>query len=69
MSDSNYNRNLLPYRNYASGLRAGKAQMHTLALKAFDQWLTQKGFNASQRQEALLEIRTLLGENPAQTQR
>lgn len=26
MSDGNYNRNLLPYRDYQSGLRAGKAQ-------------------------------------------
>lgn len=38
MSDGNYNRNLLPYHNYQSGVRAGKAQMRMLAVKAFEQW-------------------------------
>ncbi len=39
MSDGNYNRNLLPYRNYQSGVRAGEARMRGLALKAFEDFL------------------------------
>ena len=34
MSDGNFNRNLLPYKNYQSGLRAGKAQMKIRAIAA-----------------------------------
>lgn len=32
MSDGNYNRNLLPYHNYQSGVRAGKAALRQLAI-------------------------------------
>lgn len=32
MSDGNYNRNLLPYHNYQSGVRAGKAVLRQLAI-------------------------------------
>lgn len=32
MSDGNYNRNLLPYRDYQSGLRAGKAALRQRAI-------------------------------------
>lgn len=39
MSDGNYNRNLLPYNNYQSGLKAGRAQMQALAFRTFDQWI------------------------------
>ncbi len=39
MSDGNYNRSLLPYNNYQSGLRAGRAQMRALAVNAFKHWL------------------------------
>lgn len=35
MSDGNFNRQLLPKTELASGLRAGKAQMRTKAEKAF----------------------------------
>ncbi len=34
MSDGNFNRNLLPYRDYQSGLRAGQATMRQRALNA-----------------------------------
>lgn len=34
MSDGNFNRNLLPYKNYQSGLRAGKVQMKIRAISA-----------------------------------
>ena len=35
MSDGNFNRQLLPKTELASGLRAGKAQMRTKAEKSF----------------------------------
>lgn len=41
MSDGNYNRNLLPYRDYPSGVRAGRAAMRTLALAAFERVLAR----------------------------
>lgn len=39
MSDGNFNRSLLPSNNYHSGLRAGRAQMKTIALEQFKEWL------------------------------
>lgn len=60
MSDGNYNRNLLPYHQYTSGLKAGKAQMHTLALRAFSQWLTEQGFSIEEAEPHLLRFRQLL---------
>ncbi|MBQ0158533.1 MAG: hypothetical protein KBS47_05975 [Bacteroidales bacterium] len=36
MSDGNFNRNLLPYNNYQSGLRAGMSRMKTQALQAVE---------------------------------
>ena len=41
MSDGNFNRSMLPYRDYQSGLRAGKAQMRTIAVEAFKFWLSK----------------------------
>ncbi len=60
MSDGNYNRNLLPYHQYASGLRAGKAQMHTKALTAFRQWLEDEGYSKEDAEKAMLKLRTYL---------
>lgn len=62
MSDGNYNRNLLPYRQYQSGLKAGRAQMHTLAIRAFRQWLTEQDYTEAQLHEAELHYRQLLEE-------
>ena len=62
MSDGNYNRNLLPYHQYQSGLKAGRAQMHTLAIRAFRQWLTEQGYTEAQLHEAELHYRQLLEE-------
>lgn len=42
MSDGNFNRSLLPYRNYTSGVRAGRMQMKIKALKAFRDCLAQE---------------------------
>ncbi len=41
MSDGNYNRNLLPYHNYQSGVRAGKAALRQLALDEFRRQLAE----------------------------
>lgn len=41
MSDGNFNRSLLPYHNYQSGVRAGRASMRTLAVQAFEHWLRE----------------------------
>ena len=42
MSDGNYNRNLLPYHNYQSGIRAGRATMITKSVKAFCEIIKEK---------------------------
>lgn len=61
MSDGNYNRNLLPYKPYESGLRAGRAQMREKALQAFTAWLQAQGFDAEMQKQHLLQFRALLG--------
>lgn len=48
MSDGNYNRNLLPYNNYRSGLNAGLAQMKTRALAAFKAYYEKANPSASE---------------------
>lgn len=57
MSDGNYNRNLLPYKPYESGLRAGRAQMREKALKAFENWMDEIGIEAGKRNDCLLGFR------------
>ncbi len=42
MSDGNFNRNLLPYRNYQSGVRAGQASMRARALNAMKAMLDER---------------------------
>ncbi len=61
MSDGNYNRNLLPYRQYESGLRAGRAQARTIALRAFSQWLEEQGYDEEIREKHLLRFREIMG--------
>ncbi len=65
MSDGNYNRNLLPYRQYQSGVKAGRAQMHTLALRAFKTWMTEQGFSESELHDNELRFRELLNTAPS----
>ena len=60
MSDGNYNRNLLPYHQYQSGLRAGHGQMRTLAIRAFNTWLEEQGFSEEERTRHELRFRELL---------
>ena len=64
MSDGNFNRNLLPYKNYQSGLRAGKAQMKIRAIAAMKQCLADLGTTVSeeQRKEVLDNFIKELGE-------
>ncbi len=56
MSDGNFNRNLLPYTPYQSGLKAGKSMARMKALEAFKSYLTSKGNldEASIQQECLI---------------
>ena len=42
MSDGNYNRNLLPYHNYQSGVRAGKAQTKIKAIEILEELVKDK---------------------------
>lgn len=60
MSDGNYNRNLLPYHQYASGLKAGRAQMHTIALRAFTQWLAEQNYTIEEQQAHMKRLRQLI---------
>lgn len=43
MSDGNFNRNLLPYTPYQSGLKAGKSMARMKALEAFRIYLQEQG--------------------------
>lgn len=60
MSDGNYNRNLLPYHQYLSGLKAGKAQMRTLAIQAFHQWMEESQAAEAEIQQAEVRFREIL---------
>lgn len=60
MADGNFNRTHLPSRPFLSGLNAGKAQMHTLAINAFCQWLKEEEFDEGKIKEAELRFRELL---------
>ncbi len=52
MSDGNFNRNLLPYRNYQSGVRAGQAAMRTRALNALRALLDEHPSGLSEGEKA-----------------
>ena len=43
MSDGNFNRNLLPYTPYQSGMKAGKSMARMKALEVFRTYLQSKG--------------------------
>ena len=62
MSDGNYNKNLLPYHNYQSGVRAGRAAMKTLAVRAFLNWLEAEcpDKSESERMKAVWEFKSFL---------
>lgn len=60
MADGNFNRTHLPARPYQSGINAGKAQMHTMAIKAFQQWLDEQNYNEEEKHQHELRFRELL---------
>ncbi len=60
MADGNFNRTHLPYRPFQSGVNAGRAQMHTLAIDAFKQWLDEQNFSVEEKHEHELRFRDLL---------
>lgn len=60
MADGNFNRTHLPNRPYVSGINAGKAQMHTLAIKAFNKWMIEQSFTEEEMQRHELRFRELL---------
>ena len=53
MSDGNFNRQLLPKTELASGLRAGKAQMRAKAEKAFDEVVDSFVLDEGELKEAM----------------
>ena len=62
MSDGNFNRSMLPYRDFQSGLRAGKAQMRTIAVESFKKWLkeNQPEMDEDQLSETALQFKHML---------
>ena len=62
MSDGNFNRNLLPYNNYQSGNRAGRAQMKKIALDAFVEWCADSFPNLDDdaRRDMFLKFKRML---------
>lgn len=62
MSDGNFNRQLLPKTELASGLRAGKAQMRAKAEKAFEAFLEEEfaDLSAEQKKQKLEKFMDML---------
>lgn len=60
MADGNFNRTHLPYRPFQSGLNAGRAQMHTLAIQAFEKWMEEQHFSEEEKKQHELRFRELL---------
>lgn len=62
MSDGNYNRNLLPYRDYQSGLRAGRAQTMSRAISLLEELLADISLSVEQREQLLQSFRQRIAE-------
>lgn len=62
MSDGNYNRNLLPYRDYQSGLRAGRAQTIVRANAALREILSSTTMDEEERTRLLEAFRAKMGQ-------
>ena len=60
MADGNFNRTHLPNRPFQSGVNAGKAQMHTLAIQAFNKWMCEQHFTDEQMRNNEMRFRELL---------
>lgn len=55
MSDGNFNRNLLPYRSYASGVRAGRAAQLQRAVKLLEAMLAERTALTAVERQAFVE--------------
>ncbi len=60
MADGIFNRTHLPNRPFQSGLNAGRAQMHTLAIQAFCKWLDEQEISEDEKKKHELRFRELL---------
>lgn len=60
MADGNFHRTHLPDTSFRSGLNAGKAQMHTLAIQAFRIWMTEQGMDEAEQFKHEVRFRELL---------
>ncbi len=60
MADGNFNRTHLPNRPFLSGVNAGKAQMHTLAIQAFCAWMKEQNFTEEEKKQYEMRFRELL---------
>lgn len=53
MSDGNYNKNLLPYRDYQSGYRAGSVRMKVKAKSVLKELLEQSSLSPEETEKVL----------------
>lgn len=60
MSDGNYNRNLLPYRDYQSGVRAGRAQARAQAVETLKAVLDERSLSSDEQEEILAQFRQMM---------
>lgn len=62
MADGNFNRNILPYNNYRSGLRAGRSSERARAMKIFEEMVREEhlGKDADETERLIREFRERL---------
>lgn len=56
MSDGNYNKNLLPYRDYQSGYRAGSIRMKVKAKTVLKELLEKSSLPAEETEKLLQDF-------------
>jgi len=56
MSDGNYNKNLLPYRDYQSGYRAGSIRMKVKAKTVLKELLEKSSMPAEETEKLLQDF-------------
>ena len=56
MSDGNYNKNLLPYRDYQSGYRAGSVRMKVKAKTVLKELLEKSSMPAEETEKLLQDF-------------
>ena len=56
MSDGNYNKNLLPYRDYQSGYRAGSIRMKVKAKTVLKELLEKSSMPAEESEKLLQDF-------------